>query len=244
LEETWEFLSDESVDFIKSLLVVDPAQRPTVQEAQKHAWFEQEFKLQERAPGDKMVLSQVRSELQLATQMTRFHKIILETVAHRLSRSELLELRKTFDMIDTSNSGTVSFGEFKSVMREVNLPEEDIAGIFDGVGIEEDGSKMSYIEFLGATLEFHTTIHESALVEAFHRLDTDDSGYVTIENIKSVFPTSTGDAEDILKEMGVEDGKISCEEFLAAFRKESDKLKAVAMDPVRVGKLSSKATKS
>jgi Ca2+-binding EF-hand superfamily protein len=215
---------------------VDPAQRPTAREAQEHGWFQKEFKLKERAPDDNLVLSQVRNELQLATQMTRFHKIILETVAHRLSRSELLELRKAFDMIDTNNSGTVSFGEFQAVMKEVNLPEDEIADIFDGVGIEEDGSKMSYIEFLGATLEFHTTIHESALVEAFHRLDVDDSGYVTIENIKSVFPTSTGDAEDILKEVGAENGKISCEEFLAAFRKESDKLKAVAMNPVSVGR--------
>jgi hypothetical protein len=82
-----------------------------------------------------------------------------------------------------------------------------------------DGSgKIRYTEFLAATIEAQGAISEERLAEAFDRMDSDDSGYISAENLKEMlgaeFPENEIDA--IIKEVDLtRDGKISYSEFLA-----------------------------
>ena len=41
-------------------------------------------------------------------------------------------------------------------------------------------------EFLAATIEAHGTINEDALAEAFDRMDSDDSGYISTGNLREI----------------------------------------------------------
>jgi len=151
-----------------------------------------------------------------------------------MSNKNLLELRKAFDAIDINNTGTISFAEFKQAMEQTSVAENDLEKMFAGAEIDNDGT-LSYIEFLGATIEFHSKITETTLVEAFHRIDKDKNGFVSPRDIMEIFPTSKQEAEAILKEIGVHDGNVSSEMFLSSFRKENSRLKAEAMDPVKIG---------
>ena len=50
-----------------------------------------------------------------------------------------------------------------------------------------DGSgRIRYTEFLAATIEAQGAISEERLAEAFDRFDTDDSGYISVDNLKDV----------------------------------------------------------
>lgn len=82
----------------------------------------------------------------------------------------------------------------------------------DGTGI------IHYTEFLAATIEAHGAIEEDRVAEAFDRIDCDDSGYITTQNLRDFL----GEAipaeylEEIIAEADlVNDHKISYEEFLS-----------------------------
>jgi calcium-dependent protein kinase len=82
-----------------------------------------------------------------------------------------------------------------------------------------DGSgKIRYTEFLAATIEARGAISEERLAEAFDRMDSDDSGYISTENLKEMFGDDfpEEEIEAIIKEVDpTKNGKISYSEFLA-----------------------------
>jgi calcium-dependent protein kinase len=50
-----------------------------------------------------------------------------------------------------------------------------------------DGSgKIRYTEFLASTIEAQGAIDETRLAEAFDRLDSDDSGYISKQNLREL----------------------------------------------------------
>ena len=72
---------------------------------------------------------------------------------------------------------------------------------------------------------FSTAISEERLAEAFDRIDADDSGYISAENLKALlgndFPKEEIDA--IIKEADLtKDGKISYSEFLALWEDKNE----------------------
>jgi hypothetical protein len=82
-----------------------------------------------------------------------------------------------------------------------------------------DGSgKIRYTEFLAATIEANGSVSEVRLAEAFDRLDSDDSGYISVENLLEILGDSFAkeDVEAIISEAATDnDGQISYAEFLA-----------------------------
>lgn len=97
-----------------------------------------------------------------------------------------------------------------------------------------DGSgRIRYTEFLAATIEAQGAISEERLAEAFDRLDSDDSGYISAENLVEMlgkdFPRDEIDA--IIKEADLtKDNRISYSEFLALWE---DKNEAAREDALR-----------
>ena len=88
-----------------------------------------------------------------------------------------------------------------------------------------DGSgKIRYTEFLAATIEASGTISEVKLAEAFDRLDSDDSGYISVENLLEILGDTftKDDVEAIIKEVTVTNGQISYSEFLSLWESTED----------------------
>ena len=90
----------------------------------------------------------------------------------------------------------------------------------DGTG------RIRYTEFIAATIEAHGAISEERLAEAFDRLDSDDSGYISADNLREILgeniPRETID--QIIQEADLtKDNRISYGEFMALWeRKEED----------------------
>lgn len=72
---------------------------------------------------------------------------------------------------------------------------------------------------MASTIEAQGAIDERRLAEAFDRLDSDDSGYITVENLRGIlgddFPAA--EVEGILKECA-KDGKVSYMDFLGQWQ--------------------------
>lgn len=78
---------------------------------------------------------------------------------------------------------------------------------------------------MAATLEAHGSIEEDRIAEAFDRLDSDDSGFITRENLEGMLGCDLDNDEfnEIIASVDENgDGKISYAEFLSAFRRQAN----------------------
>lgn len=89
-----------------------------------------------------------------------------------------------------------------------------------------DGSgRILYTEFLAATIEAQGAISEERIAEAFDRLDSDDSGFISAENLAEIlgkdFPAE--EINKIIQEVDLtKDNHVSYAEFLALWETKNE----------------------
>ena len=216
----WGTHSNESKEFVKALLEANPKKRMNATQALQHEWQEKKFSLNDREPSQEL-LSSCHESIENYRDVSAFKKMALMVIAHKSTRSEILQLRQVFDSMDTANNGSVSFEEFRAAMQKSksNYSEEEIKNLFQNVDMGNDG-RIYYTEFLAATLGAHGRILEERLAGAFDRLDSDDTGYISRDNLREILGVDYTEekVDQLLKEGDLTgDGKISFEEFRRAF---------------------------
>lgn len=221
--EIWSPLSKESISFIEQLIVKDPDCRMTAKDSLEHSWLSKQFHPSDRLPTTKTE-GWVRVNLMHYHNSSALKKIALNVIAHRSSAKDILELRKLFDQYDKKNSGVISFAEFESALKEYNYSYRETKELFQGIDMNLNGY-INYTEFIAASLEAHGDIEEERIAEAFDHLDSDDSGFITLENLKEFLERdSLVDEQEILEIIETydrnNDGKISWEEFSKMFQKD------------------------
>jgi len=181
------------------------------------------FKLKDRRPS-KNTMDYVHEGLVKYSQNNEFKKLALLVLAHKSDDNDIQNLRKAFDQFDSENDGVITKKEFKKALSNYNHSDEELEEIFDGLDDDEDGT-IYYSEFIAATLETRGRIKENRLAEAFDRIDSDDSGYISKKDLMSLLGNDYTEerANLIIDQADVNnDGKISFNEFLNAFRNEGD----------------------
>jgi Ca2+-binding EF-hand superfamily protein len=148
-------------------------------------------------------------------------------------------LRKAFDQYDSANDGIITYEEFKGALRQANYSEDTLKEIFESVvscngSIHRDllatdvivvfanswahsfyqvvnkNRHIMYTEFIAATLEARGHIEEERIAEAFDRLDSNDSGYISKTDLREILgkDATTKQINDIIKEGDTDkDGK-------------------------------------
>lgn len=181
-KDYWRPVSLEAKDFISHLLVLDPRARFTAEKAQKHIWLSKAFRLSSRAPTAQMS-ELVAENLLVYKDTAQLKKIALNVIAYQSSTEEILQLRKAFGQFDTGNNGIISYDEFKAGIRDkCSLSDEETKHLFDSIDVNQNGHIM-YTEFIAATLEAQGFVDEERIAEAFERLDIDNSGYISRQNM-------------------------------------------------------------
>lgn len=204
----WEMISDDAKDFVAKLLVVDPEKRMTAAMALEHSWLHNKFNLEDRKPSEE-IMNGIANNLLKYKNTSELKKVALNVIAHKSTTEEIVELRKAFDQYDTANNGIISYDEFKSALASLHLKEDDFKSIFESVDVNKNGVIM-YNEFLAATLEVKGRIEEERIAEAFERMDVDNDGYITRENLATLLGNgySPQRAAALIKEADTnEDGK-------------------------------------
>jgi len=214
----WEPISDEAKDMISNLVVIDPKKRMDSTKALKHIWLSKEFKLSDRKP-DQTTADAVKDNLMNYKDVHALKKIALNVIAHKSSTTDILELRKCFDQYDTANNGTISYDEFMAAIQQKNYPKEKVKEIFNSMDVNKNGVIM-YTEFIAATLEAQGHIEEERVAEAFDRLDSDDSGFISRKNLMEFLgaEATSQEIQDLINEIDKDgDGELSYAEFLNMF---------------------------
>jgi Ca2+-binding EF-hand superfamily protein len=212
----WKKVSAQAKDFVQSLLVVDPNERATADEAYSMSWLNKRYAATVRNASEEEI-AKAKDSLFKYSKYSGLKKVALMVIAHKSTSAEIGILRKIFQQYDTKKDGSLSYEEFKAAYAQAGLSEDEFSELFDAVDLDGTG-RIRYTEFLAATIEARGAISEERLAEAFDRIDSDDTGYITAANLKAIlgddYPDEQIDA--IIKEADLSlDGKISYSEFLA-----------------------------
>ncbi|RLM69325.1 hypothetical protein C2845_PM17G03180 [Panicum miliaceum] len=217
--EPWPSISDSAKDLVRNMLTRDPKKRFSAHEVLCHPWI-----VDDAVAPDRPIDSAVLSRLKHFSAMNKLKKMALRVIADSLSEEEIGGLKELFKMIDTDNSGTITFDELKDGLKRVGseLTENEIQALMEAADIDNSGT-IDYGEFIAATLHMNKLEREENLVSAFSFFDKDGSGFITIDELSQAcreFGLDDVHLEDMIKDVDQNnDGQIDYSEFTAMMRK-------------------------
>lgn len=220
----WHQISPTAIDFVKSLLIYDPKERMTAWEALDHPFLDNGFDNEKRSVRRRRQSSVARipvemllASIQRFGGYTKLKKLALLVIAYTSTSTDMKDLRKVFTRFDKQKDGKLTFDEFQNSLEHYGFSPQELEIMFHGIDVDQTGD-IHYTEFLAATIECLGVIEEEKLAEAFDRLDSDDSGFISIQNLEELFAGELNviKLEEIIKEANVtEDNKVSYTEFLS-----------------------------
>ncbi|KAK1396600.1 Calcium-dependent protein kinase [Heracleum sosnowskyi] len=212
--DPWPSISESAKDLVRKMLVRDPKRRLTAHEVLCHPWVQ----VDGVAP-DKPLDSAVISRIKKFSAMNKLKKMALRVIAESLSEEEIAGLKQMFEMIDTDNSGHITFEELKAGISRIgsNLKESEIYDLMQAADVDKSGT-IDYGEFVAATLHLNKVEKEDHLFAAFSYFDKDGSGYITQDELQQAceeFGIEDARLEEMIKEADQDnDGRIDYNEFV------------------------------
>jgi calcium-dependent protein kinase len=201
------------------MLLRDPKKRKTAYQVLCHPWVQVDGVAPEK-PLDSAVLSRLKQ----FSAMNKLKKMALRVIAESLSEEEIAGLKEMFMMIDTDNSGQITFEELKVGLKRygANLKESEIYDLMHAADVDNSGT-IDYGEFIAATLHVNKVDREDHLFAAFSYFDKDGSGYITQDELQQAceeFGMEDCKLEDMIREVDQDnDGRIDYNEFVAMMQK-------------------------
>ncbi|PWA98668.1 EF-hand domain pair, Serine/threonine-protein kinase Mps1 [Artemisia annua] len=191
--DPWPNISESAKELVKKMLVRDPKKRITAHEVLCHPWISIDGVAPDKPLGPAFLIHLTRF-----SAMNKLKKMALRVIATKLSEEEIAGLKQMFKMIDTDNSGYITFEELKDGLKcfGASLDESEIHDLMQAADIDNNGI-IDYEEFVAATLHFNKVDKEDSLYAAFSYFDKDGSGYITVNEI-----------QQSCKELGMDDAQI------------------------------------
>merc|ERR1719446_1874417 len=111
----------------------------------------------------------------------------MEMMAWSLSNDERAKVRQYFVAMDSGNSGTITLTELREVLvNKFHINDEETERIFAALDSNND-DEIHYSDFLAAMVSKRISLHDDLLRSTFTKFDTDNSGYITVENLRDLF---------------------------------------------------------
>lgn len=211
--ERWKGVSSDAIDLVKKLLEKDPTARLSAEEALSHP-----FILKHDRKNDDCVDQGVAEALLTFSKASQFRRACMSVMAWSLTNEERAQVRDMFIAMDTSKQGTITMSELKECLtKKFAITDKSIQPIFEALDTSQN-EEIHYSEFLAAMCSTRIAMHDDLLKTTFQRFDVDNSGFITLDNLRTVLGESFSGAEvdKLIQEADVsKDGKISYEEFIA-----------------------------
>jgi len=199
--EIWEHVSDEAKNFISSLLVMNPRERPSARKAQSAPWL----KKWARCSGSKLLNPNVVNALLCFKEYSDIRKLLCEVLSFTLVPEQIKELRQEFEKIDLDDSGEINFRTLKKVLQQSDdgyykdddgksdnsncisekLSEEEIVDIFNAMRVKKNQTTIHWHEFIAAGLS-QCNVDDRNLRLAFCRLDRTHKGHINFDDILDI----------------------------------------------------------
>ena len=212
-EKKWKNISKEAKDLI-SHMITPESERYTAQQVLSHPWF---------SNTNTVPLSELNFDSSVFVDYVKgseLKKISLLFIASRLDENEINNLKKSFEAIDNSKDGQITFEELKSGLIQLKsnkMNENEIKELFDMIDVDQNG-KIDYTEFLASKKKKKNYLRNERLLEAFTMFDKDNSGTITKDELLQALKAEKSQEKEIEKYIQAVDkngdGKIDYKEFL------------------------------
>ena len=217
--EEWEDITPEAKDLIKLMLKKNPNERLNAEQCLSHKWF----KIMESSERNKnqRISKQIQiNAIQHMAQFVhenRFKQAVLQFISTQFNiQKEENDLKELFKSMDVSGTGQLTKDEFKRKLVELYGENDGIEmanGIFNSLDMDGSG-KISYDEFLSAMINSQKVVTEERLKKAFRMFDKDNSGKLSVKEIRGVFGGTEEQWKQVIDEVDLNnDGEVDFEEF-------------------------------
>lgn len=186
--EIWDNVTNEAKEFINSLLVTDPKNRYSVQEAQKSKWFTDSCRNSSKNKAQ-LLNPNIVSAIISFKEYSDMRKLLCEVLSFTLIPDQIQDLRKQFEIIDTDGCGEITLEQLKKVLLESaglgnlgGLTEDEIKDIFNAMRVRKSTTTIQWREFIAAGLS-QCKVDDRNLQLAFDRIDSDHKGYITLQDV-------------------------------------------------------------
>ena len=231
-KDEWDDISTEAIQLITAMLDKNPATRPSAYECLKFKWFklcednnhnnqqyindndDNTFRRENTVITRKV---KIIEQMALFVQQNKFKQAVMQFISTEFNlKKEEEELKRMFKVFDKNSKGTISreiFIKQLEMLDENVLSKELISDIFTMIDLDGSGT-ISYNEFLTSIMDNKKYLTEDRLEKAFRTLDKDDNGYLSVEEIKSVFGGDEKTWKKVLKDVDKNgDGEVDYNEF-------------------------------
>lgn len=184
--QIWSKISPQACDFVKALLMLDPSQRLTAEAALEHPWIRSRGIPELRCPSISCIDEQIAQALVSFAQAPLFRRVCMNMMAWSLSNEERSKIDNAFLEMDEEHNGSITLSVIQRVLKDkFNMSDDQASKVFDALDANRTRD-IRYSEFLAAMVNTWIVLPDRLLNLTFKRLDTDNSGYITIENLREV----------------------------------------------------------
>lgn len=246
-EECWENTSTLSKDFIRKLLVTDYRCRPSARESLRLPWVERvhRYDMNDGSKHGSGINPNVVKSLVSFKEYSVMRKLLLEILSFTLLPEQIIGLRGEFEKLDVDGDGEISLAELKRMLvRNAgtgslgSLTEKEVEQIFNAMKIRKSEKTIRWHEFIAAGIS-QCKVDERNLRLAFDRLDTNQKGYITFDNIMDVVG-SNGNREElrvswkesIRTECMINTEQISYDQFVLLMKGQTQESTGTAQSPI------------
>lgn len=113
--DIWQTVSQEAKDFIKSLLVIDPMDRPTARQAKESKWIQMWSNRENNGEGT-VINPNVVKALVGFKEYSDMRKLLCEVLSFTLLPDQIQDLRKEFEKYDQEGTGEITLSTLKKVL--------------------------------------------------------------------------------------------------------------------------------
>jgi len=184
--DLWGNVSEEAIDFIKTLLVLDPERRPSALEAQNHPWIHSLWKKSHDCQ-DTTLNPKVVTGLVSFKSLSTTKRFLCEVLSFTLQPDQITGLHEEFEKMDVDGTGEISLSKFKDALLAQSddhcLGEDEIDEMFSGLKLRDTDASIQWHEFLATCLS-QCHIDDRNIRLAFERLDTERKGFITWQDLQ------------------------------------------------------------
>ena len=218
--EEWDDITNEAKELIKLMLRKNPNERWDAEQCLKHKWFkilEDSEKNKNAQKNFKQIQINAINHMTQFVNENRFKQAVLQFISTQFNiQKEEGDLRELFKSMDISGTGQLSKDEFCNKLMELygeNDGKNIASNIFNNLDLDGSG-KISYDEFLSAMISSKKVVTEERLEKAFKLFDKDNSGKLSVKEIKAVFGGTEEQWKNVINEVDLNnDGEVDFAEF-------------------------------
>jgi calcium-dependent protein kinase len=223
-DPAWVDVSQETLDFIKELIVVNPKHRLQPKDALKHKFFK---KHRPRTPEVELKPIIFKNLVSFKGE-NRFKRAVFCIIASLLPKEQVQYCYDCWATLDHDGDGILHITEVKhylnTMIADKKLPQSDsLAAKKILREVEAKGfTNCTYTEFVAATFDRKKHLQESVCRAAFTAFDQDCNGTITLEELSSgslLGNMSLSELGKLVNDVDTNgDGEIDFDEFFTMMR--------------------------